>query len=398
MRCFFLPTLLRMNAIHQDTSLRANGRKLKVGISILVKPDATQSIWENGGNQNCVFLYLALQRSPLVERVWLVHRDDMNPHATALGLGQFAADIAPVGAVLNELDVIIEMGEWVGSDVAAHLRSRGGKLITYRYGNEYIVAAESALFDKFQWAPNVSGNVADEVWTTPQHAAMCSSFFEAMYGAPVRVVPHIWSPVFLEQQLAALNIRPQFGYSKGRAKKRIAIAEPNINIIKTALIPMLICEEAYHLRPDLIEHVYITNTQVIARHAGFMQFANKLNIVKDKIATLEARYAIGEFMTHNADIMVVHQWENALNYLYWDVLYGGYPLVHNSPSIRDAGYYYEGFDVKAGAQALIRAMTSHDASFDAYCESCSGIVNQVHAVSPANVSAYSQALSSVMKL
>jgi Protein of unknown function (DUF2827) len=373
-------------------------RKLTVGITILVKPDAKQSIWENGGNQNCVFLYMALKLSPLVERVFLVHRDELNPQTTALGLGQFAADLAPISQVIAKLDVIIEMGEWVATDAAAQLRSRGGKLITYRYGNEYIVAAESALFDKFQWSPNMSGNIADEVWTTPQHAAMCGSFFEAMYGAPVHIVPHIWSPLFLEQQLNALNLRAQFGYAKGRAKKRIAIAEPNINIIKTALIPMLICEEAYKQRPDLIEHVFITNTQVIAQHAGFMQFANKLNIVRDKVATLEARYAIGEFMTHNADVMVVHQWENALNYLYWDVLYGGYPLVHNSPALRDAGYHYEGFNVKAGAQALIRAMTMHDDQFETYCQQCSSLVNQVHATHDANVRTYTQALDRVMNL
>jgi Protein of unknown function (DUF2827) len=370
-------------------------RKLKVGISFLVKPDATQSIWENGGNQNCFFLYLALKLSPLVERVWLVHRDDLSPSSTALGIQSFASDVAPISAVLDELDVMIEMGEWVGADVVARVRARGGKFVTYRYGNEYVVAAESALFDKFQWAPNVPGNKADAVWTTPQHAAMCSSFFEAMYGGPVRVVPHIWSPLFLEEQLQSHGIRAQFGYTKGRAKKRIAIIEPNINMVKTALIPMLICDAAYQAQPELIEHVHITNTQVIAKHAGFQTFANKLAMVQNKVATLEARYPLGEYMTHNADIVVIHQWENALNYLYWDVLYGGYPLVHNSPAIRNVGYYYEGFDIKAGAAALQRAMTEHDANFNAYCAACTQLVNELHATAEPNVRAYTQALEAL---
>jgi Protein of unknown function (DUF2827) len=372
-------------------------RKLKVGISFLVKPDATQSIWENGGNQNCFFLYLALKLSPLVERVWLVHRDDLSPSSTALGIQSFASDVAPISTVLDELDVMIEMGEWVGADVVARVRARGGKFVTYRYGNEYVVAAESALFDKFQWAPNVPGNKADAVWTTPQHAAMCSSFFEAMYGGPVRVVPHIWSPLFLEEQLQSHGIRAQFGYTKGRAKKRIAIIEPNINMVKTALIPMLICDAAYQAQPELIEHVHVTNTQVIAKHAGFQTFASKLAMVQNKVATLEARYPLGEYMTHNADIVVIHQWENALNYLYWDVLYGGYPLVHNSPAIRHIGYYYEGFDIKAGAAALQRAMTAHDANFEAYCASCTKLVNELHATAEPNVRAYTQALEALFQ-
>lgn len=374
---------------------KATQKKLRIAISFLVKDDAKQSIWENGGNQNCFFLYLALRLCPQVERVFLVHRDDMQPAATALGIESFAQDIAPISAVLNEVDVLIEMGEWVGADVVAHVRARGGKFITYRYGNEYVVAAESALFDRFQWAPNVPGNRADAVWTTPQHAAMCSDFFEAMYGAPVRIMPHIWSPTFLEQQLNALGIRAKFGYAKGRKKKRIAIAEPNINLIKNALIPMLICDLAYQQRPDLIEHVFITNTQVVGKHAGFTTFANKLSMVRDKVASLEARYAMGEFLTHNVDVMVVHQWENALNYLYWDVLYGGYPLVHNSPALRNTGYFYEGFGIKAGADALIRAMTEHDQHFDSYCTQCTSIVNEVHAINEVNVRAYAQALSAL---
>jgi hypothetical protein len=44
------------------------------------------------------------------------------------------------------------------------------------------------------------------------------------------------------------------------------------------------------------------------------------------------------------DAVITHQWENDLNYLYWDVLSLGYPLVHNSSRIKDAGYYYPDFD------------------------------------------------------
>jgi hypothetical protein len=71
-------------------------------------------------------------------------------------------------------------------------------------------------------------------------------------------------------------------------------------------------------------------------------------------------------MAHHGDCVVSHQWHNAQNYLYYETLYGGYPLIHNSPIIKDLGYYYPEFDCKAGGEALIRAYETHDASLEKY--------------------------------
>jgi hypothetical protein len=63
------------------------------------------------------------------------------------------------------------------------------------------------------------------------------------------------------------------------------------------------------------------------------------------------------------DAVVTHQWENALNYLYWDVLYAGWPLIHNSPEIREAGYFYPAFDPVTGGAVLTDALEHHAANF-----------------------------------
>lgn len=57
------------------------------------------------------------------------------------------------------------------------------------------------------------------------------------------------------------------------------------------------------------------------------------------------------------DVLISHQWENELNYLYCEALYKGTPLVHNSPRLRDVGYYYDGFDIDAGAAQTVRALS-----------------------------------------
>ncbi|QQX88401.1 DUF2827 family protein [Cupriavidus necator] len=53
-------------------------------------------------------------------------------------------------------------------------------------------------------------------------------------------------------------------------------------------------------------------------------------IVQAGKASFEARYSTPYFLARFTDVVVTHQWENGLNYLYYEAAYGRYPLVHNS--------------------------------------------------------------------
>ncbi len=52
-------------------------------------------------------------------------------------------------------------------------------------------------------------------------------------------------------------------------------------------------------------------------------------------------------MTHDGFVKnpcLCHQWENAQNYVYYEALHAGYPLIHNSHLLDDCGYRYHNFD------------------------------------------------------
>ena len=82
--------------------------------------------------------------------------------------------------------------------------------------------------------------------------------------------------------------------------------------------------------------------------------------------SVEQRFMLFDFLAKHVEAIVTHHWENGLNYLYYEVLFGNYPLIHNSLFLRDYGYYYGDFDAEVGGQALVRAMREHDASLDQY--------------------------------
>ena len=67
-----------------------------------------------------------------------------------------------------------------------------------------------------------------------------------------------------------------------------------------------------------------------------------------------------------ADVVVSHQWENNLNYLYFDLAWMGWPIVHNGSLCKDVGYYYEQFNYEEGGDVLLNVILNHDNDIDVY--------------------------------
>ena len=122
------------------------------------------------------------------------------------------------------------------------------------------------------------------------------------------------------------------------------------------------------------------------------EIVKSLDLYKDKKISIESRYNSLWFISAHADICVSHQWENAQNYLYYDVLHGGYPLIHNSPMLGDAGYYYPGFDSEAGGRALLEAWQQHDLQLDHYQARANALLRSVAIDNLANLDAFTRRL------
>ncbi|WP_155640665.1 DUF2827 family protein, partial [Burkholderia pseudomultivorans] len=67
---------------------------------------------------------------------------------------------------------------------------------------------------------------------------------------------------------------------------------------------------------------------------------------------------------------------------------GGYPLVHNSTLLGDAGYYYPDFDSQAGGRALLDAWLHHDERADDYRTKTDRLLKSVSIDNPANLDAF----------
>jgi len=68
------------------------------------------------------------------------------------------------------------------------------------------------------------------------------------------------------------------------------------------------------------------------------------------------------------------------------------PLIHNSAWLREAGYYYPGFDSKAGAAQLLHAVRHHDAQIDDYRARSKRVIDAVDPFNVDNIAGYARLL------
>jgi GT2 family glycosyltransferase len=364
-------------------------RKLRIGVTIGIRKEQ-QSLWENGIGQNCIYLARLLQASSVTESVYLINASGLEAPNESMMLGHAGVRIMPLSEA-SDLDVMIEMGAQLPDDWAANFRKRGGKYTAMRVGNDYAIDIERAIYEKPS-ASLCTGKLFDVVWTIPGHEKMCADYFSITTRSPVRIVPHIWSPLFFQKKIDELPLGHIYGYRPGRERWRVCTFEPNINTVKTSMIPMLVCEEAYRKEPRFLEYYRLCNTFHMKENPFLIKYANSLDIVTHGLATFEGRFGIYDYMAREGDVILSHQWGCPQNYLYYEALYGQYPLVHNSELLRDAGYYYPDCDSEKGAEVLLDAFHNHDANIDEYAKRAAAALLRVDADNPENIEIYTQEL------
>ena len=62
----------------------------------------------------------------------------------------------------------------------------------------------------------------------------------------------------------------------------------------------------------------------------------------------------------------IEQNENDLNYLYFDALYLNLPLIHNSHTLRNYGYYYPHNDIEIASNQLHEIIENHEKNISEY--------------------------------
>lgn len=371
---------------------------MNVGITLFQRENA--NIWDNGINQNIALLGILLQNSPVVRKVWFVNggtSDRPNPH---LGFDDLGIPVVKPAEITHEIDVLIEMGAIMPEEWMRRIHARGAKIVCFGVGHNYNAVAETAVFPSKQAGIHLTDPMLrEETWGLAHHAKTGSAMMQTLTRKPMVTMPHIWSPLFLDKTIQAAELESKsFGFKPSQGEKRgwrVAIFEPNISVVKSYLVPVLLCEEAYRSNPEAVFCMMVMNSFQMKEHQTFLRFALNLNLTKDQKATYEPRVLFTTAMVdHQMDAVVAHHWECGMNYAYYDALYGGYPLIHNSEFLQQSGVgiFYPGFSAREGAQALVEAWNQSPEFWQDYKKKADEFLKTLHPENPENIRIFTERL------
>lgn len=285
-----------------------------------------------------------------------------------------------------DFDLVISIGFEMDLYVLKILREMKTKIISYNCGNSYIIDSETMLYSQH---PNRNNDLRfirpnahisyDAIWSIPQMTNTNKYYWQTLQRTQCIEVPFIWSSQSINfVQLCENKNYDELLYKKNNKNKKIVIFEPNISIMKWCGPSLLVCENGYRKLQDksLITNVFVNNIAGRENNfnlnnfnmKAFTSFVNHLDLCHDKKITVEGRFNALVFFNTYADIVVSHQWENNLNYLYFDLAWMGCPIVHNASLCQDVGYYYPEFNYEKGGEQIVEVIKTHDENIDKYIE------------------------------
>ena len=329
-----------------------------IAISISDKIDANH-LYSNGISQNIVLLYELFEL--LGHKVFLVVITPRENQKLKFNNNQQfdTYTLEELTEKQQTLDLFFEAGAIQNTDSRGIIKSLSAKIISIHYGNSLIMDMENILYkdEKDSGFQHIADSI-DYIWISPHHAYH-QSYLEILYNAKASIIPFVWNPKFIKNK--------KFSKKDFRTVPNIYVMEPNISVVKNALIPMTIIEALYCKSPDSFHQAFIVNGDCIKDKPyllnNIISNMHSLNasVVKDKVFFSE-RCRFDDVFIH-PDILLSHHWNNGLNYLSLEALYHNIPLVHNSEFFEEVGYFYPDFDVHKGAEVLEDALKNHKANF-----------------------------------
>ena len=358
------------------------------------------SIFSRGVGQTCFFLKCLLEKIPEVKEVVFVQNHPLgSPRPVGL-LTEFFHNsrFIDIQQAYQSVDVFIEGLFYFEKSTLEQIHKLGKKVICFYVGANYVIDAQCFLSNNPNPYLHLDAELYDGAWMFPHIEFTSGDYLALLHRKKVEVVPYIWDPFFVNL-LMALSKKEGFGYTPHPNPKRVVIMEPNSNFSKLFLIPLSIAEKLERSSPNLIESVSLLNTKRYSTNSTFNNLLSQLDLYKKNKLKVEGKYPFPLYMQNHCDLLLTHQFGLERNNVYFEMLYGCFPLVHNSEHLRshDVGYFYPDFCIDKGAKSLEEAILFHDKNLAAYKEKARSYLIEHAPFNPKNIEAYREKLLSVME-
>lgn len=333
----------------------------KIGITINI----INTLFSSGHNQNGIYLGHVLRRAGYEIDLICGNKktlDEVLNYENTLNVIEMSESFK------NTYDILIQVGFTISKAQSSIWLEKNNniKFVAYECGNHYLVNTEKMLFNYDVESTHFrkryeTDQKPHQVWSIPQMENTNYLFYQFHTTQDnVTVVPFIWEPFVIEK---SFEIRKKGVYTP-RPIERCSVMEPNMSVMKNTILPVVILEKNQRQNP--LKNVYLFGTDKIKNSKPFVDFVTSTELFKKKIVSVESRYTTAKILPDHTDFVFSWQWENNLNYLWLDVAWMGWPVIHNGSLCKDIGYYYEGFDGDMAIEKINEVIKNHNVNYKEY--------------------------------
>lgn len=327
-------------------------------------------IYSNGLYQNILNFYRmfeAMGYIPLILFDEKPHPDDIKEFIKTYRY------VLPDAVVSSEIPIysLIEIGMTVQPELRQFLRNFGTKIIKIFLGNILNIDLEiSTRMADIDFSHHISGNY-DLLLSSP-HYKQNISYAAVINKTPYKlskISPYVWSNEILKISLKN-NINIKWETNVDWRQRNLVIMEPNLGFQKCFYVPLLIAAAFARKNPEWKGKIRIYNMQNVRRNKNFENnIYPLLGITREQIELL-GRFPITELLSNNRDaIFIHHQINNEFNYMFFELMSQGYPLLHNVSTWKNYAYYYSTSDKNNMnvSKQLYNILREHHQKLGAYC-------------------------------
>jgi len=274
---------------------------------------------------------------------------------------------------MENVVALIEIGMSLDPIVRQFIKMIGGRLLKVYLGNILNIDTEIPIFmPGNHFAHHVVGN-NDMILVSPhygQHAEYASYINHVVPPKDLTkiIAPYVWDPNILTRNGSRVL---QWRAPSAPEEEVFVIMEPNISFQKSGLVPLFLLEKWY--RDVGKPKGWKGKIQVVngERYSMVPHFVHNimplLDIFKDARVELLGRLDIVSALTSwPSATFILYNMNNEFNYMTLELLWSGFPVLHNSPSWLDYGYGYQEADLAAGAALIETVRKTHADTLETY--------------------------------
>lgn len=332
----------------------------------------TDNLFSNGLFQNVFVLYRMFDAMGY-EPVLVIHEKPESPEKLPPMI-RGCRMLLTEEIILRPLPVValIEIGMSIDPLLREFVKMLGGRLVKLYLGNILNIDIETPIYyPQMHFAHHVIEKI-DRIWVSPhygQHAEYAAFINHTLPPEKLEdmVAPYVWDPCFIQRD--GTEPVPRWTPPSTGEHATLIIMEPNISFQKSSLVPLLAIERWYRSTGRAWKgKVVVINGDRLEATPHFQNSVRpRLALTADgRIEYTERKDILTTMRTWPSAIFVGNQMNNEFNYMTLELMWCGFPIVHNAATWGAFGYFYDGNNLATAAQQIDAAVNSHAERLEAY--------------------------------